>query len=138
MMKLNPDKRTSVAANKTQVNNETTSYRDSGALKIRPSPGTSTCTLALASYLWLYITNIILARNLSVPDFDDYSEAISLVTVMSTIATIGPEKYALRCIPVYRDCDDWPHTRSFLRFSISVILSSLHCWWSHWTSSSTS
>lgn len=79
------------------------------------------CVLALASYLWFYVTNIVLARNLSVSDFDDYSVAISIITVMSTVATIGLERYALRCIPVYRDSADWPHTRGFLRFSLSAI-----------------
>lgn len=79
------------------------------------------CALALANYLWFYVTNIVLARNLNVPDFDDYSVAISVVTVLSTVATIGLEKYALRCIPVYRDRGDWSHTRGFLRFSLSVI-----------------
>lgn len=79
------------------------------------------CALALANFLWFYVTNIVLARNLTVPDFDDYSVAISVVTVLATVATLGLEKYALHCIPVYRDHGDWSHTRGFLRFSLTVI-----------------
>jgi len=52
--------------------------------------------LALANYSLMYAANILLARSLTVDDFDDYSVALSIVTMLSTLATLGLEKYALR------------------------------------------
>lgn len=78
----------------------------------------SLAALAISNYLLLYVANIALARQLSSRDFDDYSVALSLVTVLSTFATLGLEKYALRCIPVYRERGDWSRARGFWRFSL--------------------
>jgi len=80
----------------------------------------SLAALAIGNYLLLYVANIALARQLSAADFDDYSVALSLVTVLSTFATLGLEKYALRCIPVYRERGDWGHARGFWRFSLGA------------------
>jgi len=52
--------------------------------------------LALANYALMYAANILLARSLTVDDFDDYSVALSIVTMLSTLATLGLEKYVLR------------------------------------------
>ncbi|WP_139556113.1 lipopolysaccharide biosynthesis protein [Methylotetracoccus oryzae] len=74
--------------------------------------------LAVANYLLLYVANIAVARHLNPADFDDYSVALSIVTVLSTVSTLGLEKYALRCLPVYRERGDWSHARGFWRFSL--------------------
>lgn len=91
---------------------------------IKYSHALSLSGLALGSFILLYVTNIALARKLPLGDFDDYSVALSLVAVLSTLATLGLEKYALRCIPVYRERGDWGKLRGFWRFSLATITQS--------------
>jgi len=69
----------------------------------------------------MYIANILLARSLTVDDFDDYSVALSIVTMLSTLATLGLEKYALRAVALFRDRQDWPKFRGFWLFSLRTI-----------------
>ncbi|MGX2041029.1 lipopolysaccharide biosynthesis protein [Methylocaldum sp. MU1018] len=80
------------------------------------------CVLAVVNYLLFYVIHITLARNLSVRDFDDFSVALSAVTILSTVATLGLDKYALRCIPVYRERGDWTRVSGFWKFSLSTIV----------------
>ena len=77
--------------------------------------------LALANYALMYAANILLARSLTVDDFDDYSVALSIVTMLSTLATLGLEKYALRAVALFRDRQDWPRFRGFWLFSLRTI-----------------
>ena len=77
--------------------------------------------MALANYVLMYAANIMLARSLTVDDFDDYSVAVSIVTILSTLATLGLEKYALRAIALFRDRHDWPKFRGFWLFSLRTI-----------------
>jgi O-antigen/teichoic acid export membrane protein len=76
---------------------------------------------ALANYALMYAANILLARSLTVDDFDDYSVALSIVTMLSTLATLGLEKYALRAVALFRDRQDWPKFRGFWLFSLRTI-----------------
>lgn len=69
----------------------------------------------------MYLANIFLARQLSVDAFDDYSVAISIVTLLSTLATLGLEKYALRLIALYIERENWSRLRGFWRFSLRAI-----------------
>jgi O-antigen/teichoic acid export membrane protein len=80
------------------------------------------CVLALVNYALFYVINITLARNLSVKDFDDFSAALSAITILSTVATLGLDKYALRCIPVYRERADWQRTLGFWMFALRTIV----------------
>jgi O-antigen/teichoic acid export membrane protein len=80
------------------------------------------CVLAVVNYLLFYVINITLARNLSVLDFNDFSVALSATTILSTVATLGLDKYALRCIPVYRERADWQRTLGFWTFSLRTIV----------------
>jgi O-antigen/teichoic acid export membrane protein len=77
--------------------------------------------LALANYALMYAANILLARSLTVDDFDDYSVALSIVTMLSTLATLGLEKYALRAVSLFRDRQDWPKFRGFWLFCLRTI-----------------
>jgi O-antigen/teichoic acid export membrane protein len=77
--------------------------------------------LALTNYALMYVANILLARSLTVDDFDDYSVALSIVTMLSTLATLGLEKYALRAVSLFRDRQDWPKFRGFWLFSLRAI-----------------
>ncbi len=77
--------------------------------------------LALTNYALMYVANILLARTLTVDDFDDYSVALSIVTMLSTLATLGLEKYALRAVSLFRDRQDWPKFRGFWLFSLRAI-----------------
>jgi O-antigen/teichoic acid export membrane protein len=80
------------------------------------------CGFSLANYALLYATSILLARTLTVSDFDDYNVAVSSVLVMTALATLGFEKYALRCLPPWRTHEDWSRSRGFLEFSWQLIL----------------
>ncbi len=77
--------------------------------------------LALTNYGLMVAANILLARWLSVGDFDDYSVAVSIVTLLSTLATLGLEKYALRAIALLRDREDWQRFRGFWLFALRSI-----------------
>lgn len=75
----------------------------------------------LLNYALMYAANILLARQLSVSDFDDYSVAVSVVTMLSTLATLGLEKYALRAVALFRERQDWHRFRGFWLFSLRSI-----------------
>jgi O-antigen/teichoic acid export membrane protein len=75
----------------------------------------------LGNYALMYVANILLARSLKVNEFDDYNVAISIVTMLSTIATLGLEKYALRAISLFKMRQDWGKFRGFWLFSIKII-----------------
>ena len=77
--------------------------------------------LTLGNYALMYMANIVLARSLTVSDFDDYSVALSIVTMLSTLATLGLEKYALRAIALFRERRDWQKFHGFWSFSIKAI-----------------
>lgn len=78
--------------------------------------------LSLGNYALMYLANIFLARNLSIDAFDDFSVAISVVTLLSTLATLGLEKYALRLIALYIERENWPRLRGFWQFSVRAIV----------------
>ncbi len=78
--------------------------------------------LSLGHYALIYFANIFLARHLSIDAFDDYSVAVSTVTVLSTLATLGLEKYALRLIALYIERENWPRLRGFWLFSLRTIM----------------
>ena len=61
-------------------------------------------------------------RTLSVADFDDYNVAVSSVLVLTSLATLGLEKYALRCLPAWHNHQDWARSSGFLQFSRRLIL----------------
>ncbi len=78
--------------------------------------------LSLGNYALMYRANIYLARHLEIGGFDDFSVALSVVTLLSSLATLGLEKYALRIIALYIEREHWPRLRGFLRFSFRAIL----------------
>jgi O-antigen/teichoic acid export membrane protein len=93
------------------------------ALDLRPTNFRSLFlfALTLGNYALMYLANIVLARSLSISDFDDYSVALSIVTMLSTLATLGLEKYALRGIALFRERQDWRKFRGFWLFSLRLI-----------------
>ncbi|MGZ0076804.1 lipopolysaccharide biosynthesis protein [Methylomonas sp. YC3] len=78
--------------------------------------------LSLVNYALLYWANILLARHLPIDAFDDYSVATSVVALLSTLATLGLEKYALRQIALCIERENWPRLRGFWKFSQRTIL----------------
>lgn len=78
--------------------------------------------LSLSHYALMYWANIFLARHLAIDAFDDYSVAVSTVTLLSTLATLGLEKYALRLVSLYIERENWPQLRGFWLFSLRVIV----------------
>ncbi|SJM93041.1 Polysaccharide biosynthesis protein [Crenothrix polyspora] len=93
------------------------------ALALRPTHFQSLFlfVLTLGNYALMYMANIVLARALTLSDFDDYSVALSTVTMLSTLATLGLEKYALRGIALFRERQDWRKFRGFWLFSLRII-----------------
>jgi len=82
------------------------------------------CGLSLTNYAFFYLTSILLARTLSVRDFDDYNVAVSTTLLLTATATLGLEKYALRCLPTLSHAKDWSQSRGFLLFSQRLIVAS--------------
>lgn len=78
--------------------------------------------LSLINYLLMYWANIFLARHLDVGAFGDYSVAMSIVTLLSTLATLGLEKYALRAVSLYIERKNWSYLRGFWLFSLRTIV----------------
>ncbi len=93
-------------------------------LKLRPNFHHSILLffLALAHYVLMYGTNVMLAHALNIGEFNDYTVAVSTVTMLSTFATLGLEKYALQAFPLFRERQDWRRYRGFWRFSLRTIL----------------
>lgn len=77
--------------------------------------------VTLGNNALMFFANVVLARSLTISDFDDYSVAISIVTMLSTLATLGLEKYALRAIALFKERQDWQKFRGFWLFSIRII-----------------
>lgn len=75
---------------------------------------------SLISYLTLYALNLLLARTLSLEEFNDYNVGVSALLVMAALAPLGLEKFALKVIPVYKQHREWANLRGFLRFAIYV------------------
>lgn len=70
----------------------------------------------------MYWANIFLARHLDMDAFDDYSVAVSVVTLLSSLATLGLEKYALRLLALNIEREMWSRLRAFCHFSIKAIV----------------
>ena len=78
--------------------------------------------LSLCNYALMYWAHIFLARHLSINAFDDFSVAVSVVTLLATLATLGLEKYALRLVALYIERENWSRLRGFWQFSLRTIL----------------
>jgi O-antigen/teichoic acid export membrane protein len=91
---------------------------------VHPNHGSSLILfgLSLCNYALMYWVNIFLARHLRIGEFDDYSVAISVVTLLSTLATLGLEKYALRMVALNIERKKWGRLRHFLHFSVRIIV----------------
>ena len=78
--------------------------------------------LALANQLLFYAINVVLARQLSTEAFDRYCVAVSTTLILSTIATLGLEKYALRYLPPLLERGDAARVRAYWRFSLTTVV----------------
>jgi len=78
--------------------------------------------LSLTNYMMMYWASIFLARHLDIGAFGDYSVAMSVITLLSTLATLGLEKYALRVVSLYIERKNWPRLRGFWQFSLRTIV----------------
>ncbi|MGR8929937.1 MAG: lipopolysaccharide biosynthesis protein [Gammaproteobacteria bacterium] len=82
--------------------------------------------LSLCNYGLMYWANIFLVHHLNTDGFADFSVAISVVTLLSSLSTLGLEKYALRVVALNIERQRWERLRNFLRFSMkSIALTSL-------------
>jgi len=84
---------------------------------------------SLANYGCLYLLNLVLARSISLEEFNDYNVGVATLMLLAAIAPLGLEKYALKVVPSLTHHEDWPRLRGFLRFAVgtavvvSVVLS---------------
>lgn len=75
---------------------------------------------------------VFLARTLDTHGFHDYSVAVATVMLLTSLASLGLEKYALRLLPASLEREDWGTARGFVRFStrsvivVSVLLGILY------------
>lgn len=79
------------------------------------------CALSFANYGLLYGTSILLARTLDAREFDDYNVAVSSVFMLVSFTTLGLEKFALRCLPAFREKEDWARSQGYLSFSRRMV-----------------
>lgn len=75
---------------------------------------------SLVNYFALYALNLLLARNLSLDEFNDYNVGVSTLLLLAAVAPLGLEKYALKIIPVHTRHQEWQRLRGFLRFAIGI------------------
>lgn len=73
--------------------------------------------LSLINYLLFVGVNLVLTQSLTAADFGDYSVAIAAVSTLSTLATFGLEKLALKVLPEYEENKAWGQSRRFLNYS---------------------
>ncbi len=78
--------------------------------------------LSLSNYALMYWAHTFLARHLATDAFHVYSVAVSIVNLLSTLATLGLEKYALRLVSLYIERENWPRLRGFWLFSLCAIV----------------
>jgi len=78
--------------------------------------------LSLCNFAFMYWADIFLAHHLNTDGFADFSVAISVVTLLSSLSTLGLEKYALRFVALNIEREKWGRLRNFLRFSFKTIL----------------
>ena len=76
----------------------------------------------LVNYLTFYSLNLLLARNLSREEFNDYNVGVSTLLLLAAVAPLGLEKYALKIVPVHSQRADWEKSRGFLRFAIGATM----------------
>lgn len=78
--------------------------------------------LSFLSYGLMLGVGIVLGRALGAGDYGHYSTAVALASVITTGATLGLEKLALRELPACFERGDWDRARGFLALSTVVIV----------------
>ena len=77
---------------------------------------------SLINYATFFLVNALLARNLSIDEFDDYNVGVSTLLLLAALTPLGLEKFALKILPTLEDRKDWPRSRGFLRFSVLIVM----------------
>lgn len=80
------------------------------------------CLLALINWGLFYGLTVFLARTLDTRGFHDYSVAVATVMLLSSVATLGLEKYALRVLPAAFEKGEWGIAKGFVGFSIRCLV----------------
>ena len=78
--------------------------------------------LSFLSYGLMLGVGIVLGRALGAGDYGHYSTAVALASVITTGATLGLEKLALRELPACFEQGDWDRARGFLVFATVVVV----------------
>lgn len=88
-------------------------------------PGGSESPLVLLAILGqalIYLSSVVLARQLDLEGFDAYVVTSAVFLLLVTMPPLGSEKYALRALPVYVERGDWPHAHGYMRFGVRRVL----------------
>lgn len=80
------------------------------------------CLLAAVNYLLFYGLGVFLARTLGIKGFGQYNAVVATFTLLSSVATLGLEKFSLRAFSSYISQKNWSYARGFARFSVRTIL----------------
>lgn len=98
--------------------------------------------LAVLGQGLVYLSSLLLARQLPGDGFDDYVVASAVFMLMATVAPLGTDKYALRALPVYLERKDWARAHGYLRFAlrrvivVSLLLAVVVLAWALWPGAS--
>lgn len=79
-------------------------------------------SLQISSVLFAYIAQVILARNLSMVSYGQYSFLWTSIGLLTTIGTIGFSASAIRFIPEYLSNQRLNHAKSFISIGTAVSL----------------
>ena len=77
---------------------------------------------SLVSYAAFFLVNTVLARNLSIHEFNDYNVGVSILLLLAALTPLGLEKFALKILPALGHNEGYAHSRGFLRFSIATVV----------------
>jgi O-antigen/teichoic acid export membrane protein len=77
---------------------------------------------SLVSYAAFFLVNAILARSLSINDFNDYNVGVSTLLLLAALTPLGLEKFSLKILPALTEHEGWPLSRGFLRFSVALVV----------------
>ena len=79
--------------------------------------------LQIGSVFLSLILSILLARLLDLSEFGDYTYALNWILVLTSLATLGMDKLAVRSVASYASKEQWAMVKGLIRWSTIIVLS---------------
>lgn len=79
------------------------------------------CVLSLINYGLFFGIGVFLARVLGIEGFKHYNVAVATLALLSSLATLGLEKYAQRALTAYCEAGEWSLARGFAFFGRNTV-----------------